>query len=303
MTTPPPPPLTSDGTYNQETSSVAEEFEAMGGVEYRMPAPLRLDSNHDLLPQWVRFKQQFQIFLTAAGFDRLSDNRKTAILLNSVGPEAQDLYCNVLRSDETALKYEQIIELFDNYFAPKQNELMNTYKFHRRAQEEGEMFDLFYTALKKQVKNCNFRDQEERMLRDRIVLGIYDKNLQRRLLEANDLTLQKAVDLCRASEISRDQCSQIQQASQSAAVDAVQGSSGQPAAESRTKAKYSSNSKEYNCKKCGTWHKPRNCPAYGKICSNCHKPNHFKKGCKFINKVSQVSEGKAHNEDNNVHDL
>lgn len=38
---------------------------------------------------------------------------------------------------------------------------------------------------------------------------------------------------------------------------------------------------DYKCGKCGGRHKPRSCPAYGKICHNCGKNNHFSKCCKM----------------------
>ncbi|GFT28159.1 uncharacterized protein K02A2.6 [Trichonephila clavipes] len=36
---------------------------------------------------------------------------------------------------------------------------------------------------------------------------------------------------------------------------------------------------QYNCKKCGRKHKPRECPAFGKICAKCKKKNHFDAKC------------------------
>ncbi|CAL1296652.1 unnamed protein product [Larinioides sclopetarius] len=38
-------------------------------------------------------------------------------------------------------------------------------------------------------------------------------------------------------------------------------------------------SQEYECKKCGRKHKPRECPAFGKICTKCKKKNHFAAKC------------------------
>ena len=40
-----------------------------------------------------------------------------------------------------------------------------------------------------------------------------------------------------------------------------------------------SKGQKFKCKKCGMEHLPKNCPAYGKTCNRCHKPNHFKKMC------------------------
>ena len=34
------------------------------------------------------------------------------------------------------------------------------------------------------------------------------------------------------------------------------------------------------CGKCGYKHEPCNCPAFGKVCKNCNKRNHFAEKCK-----------------------
>ena len=34
------------------------------------------------------------------------------------------------------------------------------------------------------------------------------------------------------------------------------------------------------CPKCGTKHEPRSCPAFGKKCNSCKRPNHFAKMCR-----------------------
>uniref|UniRef100_A0AAV2LV26 Uncharacterized protein n=1 Tax=Knipowitschia caucasica TaxID=637954 RepID=A0AAV2LV26_KNICA len=41
------------------------------------------------------------------------------------------------------------------------------------------------------------------------------------------------------------------------------------------------------CKRLATQHKPRQCPAFGKVCSYCHGKNHFAKQC-----FSKKKEGK-----------
>ena len=59
------------------------------------------------------------------------------------------------------------------------------------------------------------------MLRDRIVVGIADSFLRERLLRESDLTLEKATQLCRASELSKEQSKTIEQPSASVSVHAV----------------------------------------------------------------------------------
>ena len=43
------------------------------------------------------------------------------------------------------------------------------------------------------------------MIRDRIECGIRDDSVRRRLLREADLTLEKAIDVCRANEITSSQ--------------------------------------------------------------------------------------------------
>lgn len=50
----------------------------------------------------------------------------------------------------------------------------------------------------------------DRMVRDRIVLGINDRVLQEKLLRIEDLNLQKAIDYYRAAKVSRTQIKHLQ---------------------------------------------------------------------------------------------
>ncbi|CAH0730229.1 unnamed protein product, partial [Brenthis ino] len=81
--------------------------------------------------------QSFKIFMMAAGFEKLSETRKAAILLNCVGQQAQELYFNVLKMEEKP-KLDDVIKVLDNYFEPKQNELINSYNFNKRTHDTGQ---------------------------------------------------------------------------------------------------------------------------------------------------------------------
>ncbi|CAH0716115.1 unnamed protein product, partial [Brenthis ino] len=118
------------------------EVDNMCAIEYKMPKASNLDNIDNSYPQWQRFKQSFKIFMMAAGFEKLSETRKAATLLNCVGQQAQELYFNVLKMEEKP-KLDDVINVLDNYFEPKQNELIKSYNFNKRYQEDGESFDAF----------------------------------------------------------------------------------------------------------------------------------------------------------------
>ena len=48
------------------------------------------------------------------------------------------------------------------------------------------------------------------MIRDRLVIGIQDKSTKARLLREKDLFLDKALDMCKSSEITNKQLKSIQ---------------------------------------------------------------------------------------------
>lgn len=114
--------------------------------------------------------------------------------------------------------------------------------------------------------SCNFGTLRDRLLRDRIVVGVKDKTVQDRLLREPKLTLNKACEIARAAEHIQEQSAAINKKKM---VHAVQ----------KNRNRY--NEEQQNiCGKCGRCHNYRECPAYGRECRVCHGMNHFAIICK-----------------------
>ncbi|UYV61897.1 hypothetical protein LAZ67_1007006 [Cordylochernes scorpioides] len=67
-------------------------------------------------------------------------------------------------------------------------------------QEEGEPIDKFITSLYNLAESCEYATLHDEMIRDRIVVGVRDKNLSERLQLDESLTLEKAVKTVRQFE-------------------------------------------------------------------------------------------------------
>ena len=78
------------------------------------------------------------------------------------------------------------------------------YKFFNIKQSEGQSIDEFITKLKTQGKHCEFENQLDMLIRDRIVCGTIDSHLTERCLceKTDNLTLTRVTEMARASEIS-----------------------------------------------------------------------------------------------------
>lgn len=116
------------------------------------------------------------------------------------------------------------------------------------------------------------------MIRDRIVMGILDKTTQERLLRESQLTLTKAIEFCRAIEISKQQSKTMQESSTDVQVDAVKHNKH--------------NQSMQSCKYCGYKHDTKKkCPALGKTCAICQGRNHFASVCRNKGKKNQTRKG------------
>ena len=104
----------------------------------------------------------------------------------------------------------KIIEKFDQYTIGELNEMFERYNFNSRNQEDNESIEAYVTALHTLAITCNFCDcMHDSILRDRIVLGIWDKHRRKRLLQERKLDLKKCIDICRSNEATNSQLKTI----------------------------------------------------------------------------------------------
>lgn len=133
---------------------------------------------------------------------------KVAIFLNAIGAEAVEVFNSLNIAEDDRNNYTAVTNAFETFCNPKCNEVYESFVFHNRAQKQGEPFDNFLMDIKKIVRRCGFND-ENRMLRDRIVLGTCDKKLQKKFMDTANLTLDVAVDMARSSEASNEQSQKL----------------------------------------------------------------------------------------------
>ena len=65
--------------------------------------------------------------------------------------------------------------------------------------------DAFVTELKQKASLCEFGELKDSLIRDRIVCGIRNDTVRARLLRERELTLQSAIDICMAAEVSESE--------------------------------------------------------------------------------------------------
>lgn len=143
------------------------------------------------------------------------------------------------------------------------------------------------TDLKLKAKTCNFGVLAESMIRDQIVFGIDDKKVRERLLRETELTFEGAVKICHASEIALLHSRTFTDKGSTGADCPVVGAVTHKMKRQSQKAVPKTCTDSFCCKRCGSRHLPKQCPAYGKQCAKCKGMNHFAKQCFSKNKTKQ----------------
>lgn len=260
----------------------------------------------DIATNFKKWKQRFIIYMNASGTKdstTISGERKVAVLLHTIGSEALEVFDTLELTETEKNDWEVVLQKLEEHFVPQSNETVNRHIFNTRNQREGETIDSFVTDLKVLSKNCNFGTLRDSLIRDRIVCGVSDKTLRDRLLRESKLDLSSCVRMCRAAEICEAQAKQLMDENKVHAVkkqwkkeDNVKGPVKEYGRDDRKKYETNSSNRynkdsykqQYNhpsshnkpCRHCGTVHAYKNCPAYGKLCNNCKKYNHFAKACR-----------------------
>lgn len=179
-------------------------------MEGLRPPPILSLHSSDLPETWKTWKEQFTLYveLTMPNAEEATKRNLFHIL---IGEEGRQLL-NTWRSDDVAagITVKDAMRRFDELWNPKRNETVARYAFFTRDQATGENVDEYVTELRVLASTCNLEQLKDSLIKDRIVCGTNDNGLRERLLREEDLTLEKCLKICRASELSRENWKTLQ---------------------------------------------------------------------------------------------
>ena len=261
-------------------------------ASYSLPSPAILEI-HDTqaAEKWTKFKRAWKNYALATEISKKSEDVQVATLLTVIGEEAREVYSTFTDwtnpGDDN--KLGPVLDKFESYCQPRKNVPFERYRFNRRAQETGESYDQYCTALRKLATGCDFGSiTQEEIIRDRIVFGIRDSKVRERLLREAKLTLQRTDEICHAAESMVAQLKVVED-SNSLTVSAV-GADKTHATDHANPVPTQNKGREcWSCGRRHELHRKELCPAYGKTCNHCHKPNHFAVKCRSRSKGKQVN--------------
>ncbi|KAM7309551.1 uncharacterized protein ISCGN_006558 [Ixodes scapularis] len=188
------------------------------------------------MPKFTEFKpeeddvddylERFKIFLRV---NAVKTEDKAVTLLNYIGKASYQVLKTLLVPDSPVSKsYDVLSEVLKRHYAPKRLVIAERTKFHWRNQEVGESLADFSLAIKKLAQTCAFKDYLDQALRDRLVAGCRDPEVQRTLIQLDDDYFDEVLKVGLAKELSLHKTDEIRQPGVPDSMDVhrVQGDGG-----------------------------------------------------------------------------
>ena len=235
---------------------------------------------------FTRYVERVRIYLRANGVD--DADRQRDIFLTVIGPACYDRLVDLLQPRSPAeVSFDDLITVLTSYYDPKPSKRVQRYYFYNRVQAPEESIAAYIAELRRLAEHCEFGTQLEEMLCDRLVVGVRDDNLRRKLLTQTDTGFQKAQELAIAHETAVRDASMVNTGREvptvaaevhllgnrpSQRVDRRAGTPQQQPPPPRAAAQC--------CASCGGAHLRVNCRFRSAVCRLCRKMGHISTVCR-----------------------
>lgn len=231
------------------------------------------------IDQWSSYKERLDQFFTANDVD---SSKHVAVLLSVIGGKTYELLRTLTSPEKPAQKtFDDLCDILSKHLNPRPLIIAERFRFHKRNQKQGESISEYCVAIQKLAEHCQFGTTLNDALRDRLVCGLTNEHIQRKLLVEADLNYEKAKAIAIASETATKDAEELRKQPNSD----VNKLKAKPdvkhaAATARARSPLKSTSAAY-CTRCGKKnHSQAECYFRDKECHNCSKRGHTKKMCR-----------------------
>ncbi|KAF7645597.1 hypothetical protein LDENG_00201450 [Lucifuga dentata] len=147
--------------------------------------------------EWEKWIRRFERFWLASNLHTASHDSQINTLVYCMGDEADDILRGLNLTDAQRDVYTTVKESFNRFFVQKKNVIYEQAQFNLRVQQANYTVDSFITTLYALAENCNYGQLHDELLRD----SLWDTTLSERMQLDRELTLEKALNMARQSEI------------------------------------------------------------------------------------------------------
>lgn len=244
--------------------------------------------------EFVEGKEEFGCYVERMeqffAANEIADDKRVPVFLAVVGAQTYALLRNLITPDLPSTKtYDELKTVLSLHYRPKPLVIAERFRFHNRKQTETENVSEYLASLKKLSYDCDFGNFLNQALRDRLVCGLKNELIQKRLLAEVDLDLKKATEIALAMEMAAKHTTEIMSKPVVPVNQVTRGGrrwhreqkSGPgirgPRAGDNAKPKYDG---KKPCFRCGGKHAAEDCKFKNEKCFECKKTGHIGKMCR-----------------------
>jgi len=224
---------------------------------------------------WELYIDRLEEFFVANKIE--SDDQKRAILNAQVGAKAYQLINKLLSPKKPKeATFTEICTVMQNHCVPTTSVIVERCKFSDRVRRPGESISDYVAAIRGIAQKCDFGEELNTNLRDRLVTGIQDLHIKRTLIAQGDkLDFKKALETAQSMEQADKHARDL-------------GGSSKPVHQVNKFKQTSRNSKPK------TDSRPKGAGASTKACYRCGRQDHLANKCWAKNLTCHKCERKGH---------
>ena len=160
----------------------------------------KLDLDVDRGSDFLAWEKQWSSYMTLSGLVETDAAIQVHALHFCMSRETLTIVENLGLTEAQRADQAQIIEGLKRYVQGRINVTVERRNFRQRKQAPGETFDDYLVSLRELGKTYSFCNNDclQNNLRDQLVEGVADTDAVQDLLKEQNLTLERAIDICRA---------------------------------------------------------------------------------------------------------
>ena len=161
----------------------------------------KIEEYDQSVERWSDYVDRVEQFFIANGIPAAEEERRRAVLLTVIGPETYGVLRALLSPVKPSEKrYADIIDCLKTHFEPGISPIVARYKFNNCSRAQGEAVSAFIKRLREASGPCEYGATLDEAIRDRLVCGVNNPAMTRRLLAESSLTLKSATDIVLSME-------------------------------------------------------------------------------------------------------
>lgn len=245
------------------------------------PVPLlgiigRIEPYDESVEPWTSYVERLEQYFEV---NNITESKKVPALLTLLGGKTYGLLRNLTAPAKPKEKtFDVIVKLLTDHMTPKPIVIAERFRFHKRNQKDGESINDYMAELRKLTEYCDFGLVLNDTLRDRLVCGLLNEQIQKKLLTVADLNLTKAIEIAVAMETASKDAIELRNASGTSTpvhkMRARNRRKPQVPAQNQPSRK-----KPLECYRCKGPHTADVCRFKNAYCNNCKKKGHIQAAC------------------------